>query len=85
MDHKQNIPRLTRQVIRATDIMNFFGKKERMSYKIMATIRKSLGKAPRHPITIREFCIFYKMEEIDVINSILNAQDKERRTDNVYE
>ena len=33
-----------RQVIKARDIQNFFGKKERQSFKMMAEIRKELSK-----------------------------------------
>ena len=84
MKTEQSTPRLVRQVIRATDIMNFFGKKDRMSYKIMATIRKQLGKKPRQPITISEFCDYYKIKETDLIHSIINANDKEKRKEEVY-
>lgn len=51
-----------RQVIKARDIQNFFGKKERQSFKMMAGIRKALSKKTFQPITIDDFCEYYNVK-----------------------
>jgi hypothetical protein len=50
---------LTRQVLRAADIQLFFGKGERMSYKMMQELKRHFGKAKHQPVTITEFCSYY--------------------------
>lgn len=51
-----------RQVIKARDIQNFFGKKERQSFKIMAEMKKALNKKQFQPITIDDFCEYYNVK-----------------------
>ncbi len=51
-----------RQVIKARDIQNFFGKKERQSFKMMAKIRIDLSKKSFQPITIDDFCEYYNVK-----------------------
>lgn len=51
-----------RQVIKARDIQNFFGKKERQSFKMMAGIKKEFGKKRFQPITMDEFCDYYNVK-----------------------
>jgi hypothetical protein len=66
---------IARQVIYARDIQNFFGKGQRMAYKMIAQMKKHFNKKSHQPITIRDFCIFYGIERKDVVESILAAQE----------
>ena len=64
-----------RQVIKARDIQHFFGKKERQSFKMMAEMRKRFAKEAFQPITIAEFCEFYKVKPEDLY-SAMQATDE---------
>jgi hypothetical protein len=55
----------TRQVVKARDIMYFFGKKERQSFKMMAEMRKYFKKKKHQPITITNFCDYYGIKPSD--------------------
>ena len=48
-----------RQVVKARDIMYFFGKRERQSFKMMAEMRKHFKKKKHQPITVTNFCEYY--------------------------
>ena len=48
-----------RQVVKARDIMYFFGKRERQSFKMMAEMRKHFKKKKHQPITVTDFCAYY--------------------------
>ena len=74
MEHEVNIPRQVRQVVRASDIMAFFGKKERMSYKMLAEVRRHYKKLKSHPVTIREFCDYYRVSVHDFETSLYISQ-----------
>lgn len=75
-----------RQVIKARDIQNFFGKKERQSFKMMAEIRKELSKKPFQPITIDDFCKYYNVKSEELRTAMLatdeweNGNANKRRT-----
>jgi hypothetical protein len=56
-----------RQVIKPTDIQEYFGKKTRMSFKMMSILRKNFGKTIYQPITVDEFCEFYAVTKESVI------------------
>ncbi len=77
-----------RQVIKARDIQNFFGKKERQSFKMMAGIRKALSKKPFQPITIDDFCQYYDVKPEGLIMAMQatdeweNQNADKRRTKN---
>jgi hypothetical protein len=62
---------LARQVITARDIQLFFGKKERMSYKIIAEMRRHYEKEKHQPITIDEFCNYFKVKREDIYKAII--------------
>jgi hypothetical protein len=64
--------RTARQVVRASDIQLFFGKGERMSYKMMQELRKYYGKEKHQPVTIKEFCDYYKVTREDYEAACLN-------------
>lgn len=53
---------ITRQVIKPMDIQNFFGKRERQSFKMMAEMRAHFAKKPFQPITVTNFCDYYGTE-----------------------
>lgn len=65
---------LIRQVIQARDIQNFFGKGQRMAYKMIAEMKRHFNKKSHQPITIRNFCEYYGIERADIENSIRAAQ-----------
>ena len=61
-----------RQIIKATDIQIYFGKSQNMSNKMLRQMRKALGKQTFQPITIKEFCAYYRIEEESIIKVILS-------------
>lgn len=62
---------IARQVITARDIQLFFGKKERMSYKMIADMRRHYEKEKHQPITIDEFCNYFKVKQDDIYKAIM--------------
>lgn len=64
-----------RQVIKARDIQNFFGKKERQSFKMMSEMRKHFTKKPFQPITISDFCEYYNVKPNEV-SEAMRATDE---------
>lgn len=64
-----------RQVVNVYDIMEFFDKKERQSYKMMADIKKSYSKLAFQPITIIEFAAYYKITPESIIE-VMKANDQ---------
>ena len=63
-----------RQVVTAKDIQVYFGKKPSMSFKIINQIKKDLGKLNYQPITILEFCDYYKVEKEGIVEIIKNNE-----------
>lgn len=63
-----------RQVVKARDIMYFFGKQERQSFKMMAEMKKHFNKKNHQPITVNNFCDYYDIAP-DEFNSALQATD----------
>jgi hypothetical protein len=57
---------LTRIIIGTKDIMRITGRSERQSRAILASIRKALGKKPRHHISLQEYCRYTGLSEEDV-------------------
>ena len=71
---------IARQVITARDIQLFFGKGQRMSYKMIADMRKHYKKQKHQPVTIDEFCIYYNVKREDLYNAIiLGTKPKENK------
>ena len=71
-----------RQLINVNDIMVFFNKKERQSYKMIAEMKRSYNKETHQPITIKEFADYYNIpqETITTVmqdNDVLKTQQKE--------
>ncbi len=62
---------LSRQVIRASDVQDFFGKRERMSYKMIAEMKRHFKKKRHQPITFNEFCEYYNVTKEELRESIL--------------
>lgn len=76
-----------RQVIKLADIQGFFGCQKRMSSKKMMQIKKKYHKQSNQPVTVREFCEFYKVaeEEIRKIMAMVDENVKQyekHKTDN---
>jgi hypothetical protein len=63
-----------RQVIIVNDIMVFFDKKERQSYKMIAEIKKHYNKLPFQPITIQEFADYYDIPRETII-TVMQSND----------
>jgi hypothetical protein len=59
-----------RQVVKARDIQYFFGKQERQSFKMMAEMRMHFNKEKHQPITVTEFCAYYKINPIELSDSM---------------
>lgn len=57
----ENTVKVSRQVIKARDIQLFFGKQERQSFKMIAEMRAYFQKEKHQPITVTEFCTYYKV------------------------
>ena len=64
-----------RQVINVKDIMVFFNKKERQSYKMIAEIKKHYNKLPFQPLTINEFANYYNISQ-DIILEVMQENDQ---------
>ena len=61
---------ISRQIIRARDLQNFFGKQERQSYKMMADMRAHFGKLPFQPITVSNFCEYYGIKACELLEAM---------------
>lgn len=66
---------ITRQVIKARDIQNFFGKREHQSFKMMADMKAYFAKKSFQPITIGDFCEYYGVKPDD-LKSPMSATDE---------
>lgn len=71
---------MARQVITARDIQLFFGKGQRMSYKMMADMRRFFEKEKHQPVTIEEFCNYFKVKREDVYQAILLGNKPQIKT-----
>lgn len=71
----ENTAKVYRQVIKARDIQNFFGKQERQSFKMMSEMRKYFHKEKHQPITIKEFCTYYKVEPRDLYYAMRETEE----------
>lgn len=63
-----------RQVINVKDIMGYFDRKERQSYKMMAEIKKHYQKQSFQPITPMEFANYYDVS-IESITHVMQKND----------
>ena len=59
-----------RQVIHVNDIMVYFNKKERQSYKMIADIKKYYNKQAFQPIIIKDFADYYNISQESIIEVI---------------
>jgi hypothetical protein len=64
-----------RQVIHVNDIMVFFDKKERQSYKMIADIKKCYKKLVFQPITIIDFATYYNISQESIIE-VMKSNDQ---------
>lgn len=56
-----------RIVVYPKDVMNITGRRERTARKLLAKIRKQLGKPVGSFITVEEFCLFTGLREEKII------------------
>lgn len=63
-----------RQVIHVNDIMVYFNKKERQSYKMIAAIKKYYNKQAFQPITIIDFATYYNISQESIIE-VMKSND----------
>lgn len=61
---------ITRQVIKPMDIQNFFGKRERQSFKMMSEMKRYFRKEKHHPITVTNFCEYYAINASDLYEAM---------------
>jgi hypothetical protein len=59
-----------RVVLYPKDVENITGRSSRTSRKLLQKIRLVLGKAPDEFVTVREFCLFYGIDE-DLVRDFL--------------
>jgi hypothetical protein len=64
-----------RQVIHVNDIMVYFNKKERQSYKMIADIKKYYNKQAFQPIIIKDFADYYNISQESIIE-VMNTNDQ---------
>lgn len=75
-----------RQVIHVNDIMVYFDKKERQSYKMIAGIKKCYNKQAFQPIIIKDFADYYNISQESIIEVIKsNDQLKNQQLEAVKE
>jgi hypothetical protein len=71
-----------RQVVTSKDIQCYFGKKPSMSFKMMRQMKKDLRKQNHQPITITEFCQYYKVDKegiVEIIKMVENNKENNRK------
>lgn len=56
-----------RMIIYRKDVERIIGKSDRTARKIMAAIRKKLGKEKHQPVSIKEFCRYMNLAEEEVL------------------
>lgn len=66
----ENLEVCIRQVVKARDIMYFFGKRERQSFKMMAEMRKHFKKQKHQPITVTNFCDYWGINASEFYSSM---------------
>lgn len=66
----ENLEVCIRQVVKARDIMYFFGKRERQSFKMMAEMKKHFKKLKPQPITVNNFCDYYGIKESELYEAM---------------
>lgn len=52
-----------RIVVHPKDVENITGRRDRTARKILQKIRTALGKSKDQFVTVKEFCMFYGLEE----------------------
>ncbi|MBT1689162.1 hypothetical protein [Dawidia soli] len=57
---------LRRIILSIKDIQRLTGRSERQSRRILVAVRKKLGKQPRQPVSIQEYCRYTGLHEEDV-------------------
>lgn len=65
-----------RQVIKLADIQGFFGCQKRMGSKKMMQIKKKYHKQSNQPVTVMEFCEFYKVKEEEIRKIMMVVDEK---------
>ena len=63
-----------RQVLHVNDIMVFFNKNERQSYKMIAGIKKHYEKQAFQPVTIKDFVEYYDISQESILE-VMQAND----------
>lgn len=71
----ENNVKIFRQVIKARDIQHFFGKQERQSFKMMAEMRTYFQKEKHQPITVTEFCTYYKVNPKELFVAMKETEE----------
>jgi predicted RNA-binding protein YlqC (UPF0109 family) len=56
-----------RLVIYRKDVERILGKSDRTARKVLAAIRKKLGKQKHQPVSIKEFCQYMNLSEEEVL------------------
>lgn len=59
-----------RRVIRARDIEQFFGIGTRQARQYLADVRSEYEKEQHQPVTLSEFCEYYKIRKEEFLESM---------------
>jgi len=61
-----------RMLIYTKDLQRISGKSDRTARKVLATIRKKLGKEKHQPVSVKEFCQYMNLSENEVLPYLSN-------------
>ncbi|MDT8347743.1 MAG: hypothetical protein RQ756_08060 [Flavobacteriaceae bacterium] len=75
--------KLGREVIEARDVEVMLDKHKRTAYRVLAKVRKALGKTKDQVITIKEYCEYYGYDYVDIYTKINKFPPFEYRIPNV--
>lgn len=67
--HNQ-IMSLSRIILGTKDIQRLTGRSERQARRILQAVRMLLGKQPRQPVSLREYCRYAGLSEEEVVRQL---------------
>lgn len=62
------------KIVKAADIMLLAGKSRRQASRILAAIRKEMGKEKHQHLTVRDVAKYYNLDE-DEVQRVLDFND----------
>lgn len=71
-NYKPEYMTTVRMWIYTKDIQRISGKSDRTARKILAAIRKNLGKEKYQPVSVKEFCRYMNLSETEILPYLTN-------------